>query len=286
MIKYFICLISCFITFASLQGSIQEVSSFKEAISKADGKSLVLVNLSDTLYEPTITMGEHAWRSFFTKRVQALIKDTERANQIANKVKHDIVTQIPKRAIEKDTPLVIQGLQKKYIPIFGITTKAPQTPYASDFSEITHSHLLSLGIEFENTLRYVPLDLKAVQDSAYQFLNGIIYTVKQPEGLATLAFLKKLPFVPERVIVVNDSLRALNDTAKTLELQGVAFEGYRYNKRDAKKKAFDPVLGVIQFFAFYETGKLLSDEEALKIKKADPKADLFAKLDFYILNHF
>ncbi len=268
---------------ACLTGEIRETASIQEALDLADTKTLVLLNIAGTLYEPINTLSDHDWRLFFEQHVHQLLGEGPHADQIINKVKYDIVTRIPKRSVEDVTPKIIATLQQNKIPVLGLTRKSPQTDFASNFGEITSSHLRSLGIDLERTFDYLTIERNIQEDRSYYLLDGIIFTVKQSEGPAIVSLIKSLLFSPERLIVVDNNQNSLVEIEKAIVATGIDFRGFRYTAKEKKKLVFDPILGIIQLFEFYEKGALMSDEEALKIKATQSDEAFINQLDEYIM---
>lgn len=243
--------------------------------------SLVLLNVTGTLYQPATTLADRQWRNHFEERVNALISNKQIAERMINKVKNEIVNYIPKKPVEEFTPQYIVQLQEQKIPVLGITQKQMATPYAENFGLITRNHLLNIGIVLENTLSY--LKTKGEDDANHSFAYGILFTNKKPVGPAILSFLERLENKPAKVIMVDNSLRSLQDAEEALLKTTIAFEGFRYGRSDILIINFDPIIGDIQFLAFVKQKEILSDEQAKQIKQANPDVDYSSLLDHYIL---
>jgi hypothetical protein len=96
-----------------------------------------------------------------------------------------------------------------------------------------------------------------------------------------VSFLKQSGRHPAYVIIVDNSQDALESAQEALDAVGIPFIGIRYGRADAKEE-FDPTLGTVEFFAFINEGKILSDEEALKSMPIDRSHNYEKKLDEYI----
>lgn len=256
-----------------------EISSLEEYVT-AD--SLVLLNVTGTLYEPGNTLADRQWRDYFAERVNALVSDKIIADRLINKVKNDIVTHLPKKTVEDCVPQLIANLQHQQIPVLGITQKQMATSYADNFGLITSKHLIGLGINLEGTLSY--LNVKSDTDNSnHSFAFGLIFTNKKPVGLGILSFLDRLAYKPEKIIMVDNSRDNLEDAEAALASIDIKFEGLRYGRADINKTNFDPILGNIQFIAFVKTGQIIYDEEAAQIKLRNPDVDYSILLDNLIL---
>ena len=257
-----------------------EISSIEKYVT-AD--SLVLFNITGTLYKPANTLADNQWRNYFAERVNSLVTDKAVANRLINKVKNDIVNHVPKKAVEDYTPQLIRKLQNQQIPVLGITQKQFVTSYAENFGLITSHHLLSIGIDLERTLLY--LNVKDGDDPNHSFAFGLIFTNKKPVGPVILSFLNRIACKPEKIIMIDNSRDSLENAEAALTSTDIKFIGFRYGRADDLKTNFDPVLGNIQFMIFIKEGRILSDEEALQIKRANPKEDYTNLLDSFIFEH-
>ncbi|MCE5318614.1 MAG: DUF2608 domain-containing protein [Parachlamydia sp.] len=255
-----------FLIVLPLQGLIVETKEMSTVLQHVDSHSLILFNVTDTLYEPSITLADNQWRMYFSRLAEATVPNSE---SFVNRYKNMIVNNIPKKLIEPFTIQLIRELQKEHQPVLGITQKHPSAPYAEDYGEITNRHLKNMGIDLERTLDFLPMKNKMEYDP-HSFAYGIIFTDKQPEGPAILSFLQRLKWNPKKVILVDDSHAALSNVEASLKPTGIKFIGVRYGRCDGRKYAFDADLGTIQFFEFIKKGRAISDEEARKFKQEHP----------------
>lgn len=268
--------------FSPISAEIIETNEISAIENYVTRDSLILFNITDTLYEPANTLADNHWRIYFSERVNALTSDKAAADRFINKVKNDIVTHLPKKAVEVYTPELIAKLQDLQFPVLGITQKLITTSYADNFGLITSNHLLSIGINLERTLFYLEV-AKDNEDLNYSFAYGLIFTNKKPVGPAILSFLNRLTFKPEKIILIDNSYHTLENVETSLLSADIKFEGFRYGRADALKIDFDPILGNIQFMEFIKERKILSDEEALQIKQENPEKDFTKVLDAFIL---
>lgn len=266
-----------------LSADIIEMNEISTIQHYVKNDSLVLFNITGTLYEPATTLADNQWRIYFTERVNTLVSDKISAERFINKIKNEIVNNLPKKAVEEFTPQFIVHLQNHKIPVLGITQKQMATPYAENFGSITRNHLLSIGINLENTPSY--LNVKGEDDILHSFAYGLIFTNKKPVGPAILAFLNRLENQPAKIIMVDNSLDSLKNAEITLSTANIPFEGFRYGRSDRLKANFDPILGNIQFFAFMNKKQIISDEQAMQIKQSHPEVDYNALLDTHILEN-
>lgn len=252
-----------------------------DILPHTNGSSLILFNVSDTLYEPSVVLADNQWRLYFAKLVAKTIPTPSIADGFINKIKNLIVKKIPKKAVEIFTVRLIADLQQEQEPVLGITRKNMTTAYAENFGEITHDHLISIGIDLEKTLNYLPISEKR-DDNSHQFDFGIIFTNKQPEGPALLSFLKRLKWMPKKIIMIDNSRESLENVETALQPTGIKFIGMRYGRCDGRHQNFDPDIGTIQFLEYLKGGRVLSDAEAKHIKHHTPHIRYETLLEDYI----
>lgn len=266
-------------TSAGLQADIVESNEISIVREYASDDTLVLFNVTGVLYGPSTTFGDNQWRLYFADRVNKIVKNPEIAQDLIDKVKSESVLNIPKKAIEPITATLIAELQSNEIPVFGITKKLPTTSYAENFALVTSNHLHSIGIELENTMAYLPMN-KRGDDGTHTFLYGMIFTSKKPVGQGILGFLKRLIYHPTKIVLIDNERASLEEAEAALAETGIAFQGIRYGRTDDDK--FDPTLGTIEFMAWINDKKVMSDEEALLIKQSNPNVNYEIMLDVYI----
>ena len=83
-----------------LQGLIVETKEMSTVLQHVDGHSLILFNVTDTLYEPSITLADNQWRIYFSRLAEATVPNSE---SFVNRYKNMIVNNIPKKLIEPFT---------------------------------------------------------------------------------------------------------------------------------------------------------------------------------------
>lgn len=266
----------------TLWGEIRETNEIATVQDYVTEDSLVLMNLTGTLYAPATTLADNRWRLYFEERVKALIvNDEDFAQPFINATKNFIVNKIPKKAVEETTAQFVADLQNRKIPVLGLTRKSPSTAYARNFGDITHYHLLSVGIDLEKTLPY--LAVQGQDDENQTLAHGLVFTKKKPAGTSLLAFLDRLETKPAKIIMIDDAEKNLKSVEEALEGRGIAFEGFRYSRTDENNAHFDPDLGTIEYFKFVFENQIMKDEEASELKSKPADISYADALDAFIL---
>lgn len=221
---------------------------------------------------------------YFDEQVKQYISDPNEAESLINKIKNLIVRKIPKKVIEHEVDQLISGLQNQKLHVLGITRKFTSPPYADNFDEITYHHLLSLGIDFNKTLQYLPLEVAEKNTNQYAFRYGILFTNKQPEGPAIMAFMKRLNEFPKKIVMIDNSYESLASVEAALNPFSIEFIGLRYGRCDEEDKDFDPDIGTIQFIEYMKNGSILSNDEARSIKMNHEETNFETWLKCFILS--
>lgn len=263
----------------SLFAEIIEANKILAFVPFVRPDSFIFLNVAGTLYAPSNALTDDRWREYFSDRVTDKVDDQEAGQQLINKIKNQMIQKIPKKKIEEITPQLIAYLQERSVVVLGI--KQNITPYADHCGEITHRHLLSLGIQFERTLSYFPKPKENLEKENLSFTHGILFTNHQPVGPALTAFLEQSYRRPDHIVMVDHSLDSLESAQQALTSLGISFTGIRYSRADTQED-FDPTIGTIEFLAFVNEGKILSDEEAVSTMPTDRSLNYEVLLDQYI----
>ncbi|HSX04575.1 MAG TPA: DUF2608 domain-containing protein [Rhabdochlamydiaceae bacterium] len=233
--------------------AIVEIDHFNELPDYVDEKTLLLLDIDDTLIIPRQALGTDIWL-------------LDRANQYKNSglnpsaafekalSEWEAVRLLTKvKLVEEDTASVIQELQKKGVSMMGITAQGLA------LATRTLKQLGELGIDLQQAA--------PTQDDLYffsenhgmLFRKGIFFLAGKSKGKSFLTFLDRLRIRPERVVLIDDKLSTLTEMEQALDAEHIPFVGLRYSFSDARIKAFNPQIADIQFHPF---STILSDEEA------------------------
>lgn len=261
-------------------GQIQDIDEIESINQYLQKDTLVLMNVGNTLFSPSSNLANNLWREYFVCRVKAVEQDEVKAQSIIDLVKGWIVEKIPKIPTENITPHIIAQWQQDKVPVFGYTQRLISTTYAADNGSIIHNHLSGMGIHLDKTLSYFLS--KEFRHHDYAFERGIIFTNKNPIGPAFLHFLAETKACPDLVIVIDDSLESLKNAEAAFKSTSCIFQGLRYQKSKAYNSTFNADIGTIEFFAYIDDNRLMSDVEALQIKNEHPEIIYEVLLDNWI----
>lgn len=250
---------SLLLFFAQLSGKILETYHFKEITKHLTPNCLVILDIDDTLLIPAQTLGTDVWYQHRLKHYNSIEKDPAVALDKALSEWQAIRFLTKVKIVEEDTDKIIEQMQKKNIPIMGLSTQELV------LTTCTANQLKSLNIDLSKTPP-TQEDQYFISQRGVLFRHGILFTSGTPKGVALFKLLDILNYRPEHIIFINDKLTHLKDVEDSVEKRGITFTGLRYSHGDARVASFRPELTEIQLKHSTFRG-LISDEEAEKILK-------------------
>ncbi|MEI8124969.1 MAG: DUF2608 domain-containing protein [Parachlamydiaceae bacterium] len=270
-----------------------EVTDVSILFEVSNQNTLILTDISDTLYKPCNTISDKKWRTYLAGRVHEIVLDPTLVSKIANSIENIIVNQVDKKLVHKNTPSVIKELQSRGIPLIAISLKNWAAPYDPNFGTTTSNHLKKLGIDLEQSiplLGKMQIDgsssFELVQEvnatDEYTFAKGIIFTNKKPLDNALDAFLNRLEKKPAQIVILENSYEHKEKLARVIKAHNIGLTFIKHQPSEHQENAFDPTLGTIEFLRFMEDSRTILDEEAQRIKENSTAVDFEALLKDYI----
>lgn len=293
-IPLFLTLVIIMCSVISSQGSIIETSNLSLLLDVSEKNTLILTDISNTLYKPCNIMSEKKWRTYVAGCVRDVILDTELATKVANCIENIIVNQVDKRLVYDDAPAIINELQAKEIPMIAISLKNWSAPYDSNFGITTSEHLKKLGIHLENSVSLlgkmnngeICSKEDVIKTEQYTFARGIIFTDKKPLDQALNAFLNNLENKPQHIIILENSLDHKEKLETIIKAHNIAITFIKHKPSDAEDNVFDETLGTIEFLKFMNNSKVVLDQEARIIQAQTPSLNYEECLKNYIKDNF
>ncbi len=270
-----------------------EVTDISVLLEVSNQSTLILTDISDTLYKPCNTMSDKKWRIYVADRVRKVVSDTELASEIANSIENIIVNQVDKKLVYNNAPSVIKELQAKGVPLIAISMKNWAAPYDPNFGITTSNHLKKLGIDLEKSVSLVG-KMKISENSSceygqevnatdeYTFAKGIIFTNKKPLDRALDVFLSRLIKKPEKIVIFENSYAHREKLASVIKAHNIGLTFIKHQPPEYQENSFDPTLGTIEFLQFMKDSRVILDEEAQTIKEGNTDVDFEALLKDYI----
>lgn len=235
-------------------GEILETQQFQDLKKHTDPQTLILLDIDNTIMEPTQQLGSDQW---FQHRVQRYKKkglDSSDALETALAEWMAIQNVTKMRLVEPSTAEVIHKLQNEGYTIMGFTTRG------LGLSTRTIHQLKSLGVDLS---RSAPIqeELHYMNGEGVLYRKGILFTAGSHKGTAFTKFLDLAELSPKSVAFINDKESNLLPVQKACQTRKIPFIGLRYGATDERVHNFNPEVTDIQMEAF---GMILSDEEAEK----------------------
>ena len=239
----------------SLTAKIIETKSFLEVPSYLDEDTLLVLDIDDTLLIPVQMLGCDEW---FTHRLNLYINQEMSFSQALDRslaeweaIRH--LTEM--EVVEPGTEKIVQELQKKAVPIIGLTTQGIALSHRTIVQLKAHNLDLSTTAPFRTHHYFEQKDLGVL------FRKGVLFTSGTGKGTALFTLCDHFGYAPKKIVFINDKATHLRDIETEAEKRGVEFIGLRYGYSDNRKAKFDPHVAELQFknSGFHE---LLTDEEA------------------------
>jgi hypothetical protein len=240
---------------SSIQGKILETARFQEITHYITSGTLILMDIDDTILVPIQMVGCDDWFNLRWKKHEAggLSQSLALEKALAEweAIRH--VTKM--KTVEKETPILIQDLQKKGYKVMGLTSQG-----------------LALATRTAKQLQENQVDLSVTAPTAEDyyvnlsghsilFRKGVLFTSGKHKGEAFFKFCDSLGLKPKRIVYIDDKVAHLAAVEAEAQKRDVKFIGLRYAYADIHKAAFRSEIADFQFL-HSNFAKLLSDEEA------------------------
>ncbi|NDD57740.1 MAG: DUF2608 domain-containing protein [Chlamydiae bacterium] len=257
---FFLVLVSIF--FSSIASAkIIEIQSFKELPSYVNEKTLLLLDIDDTLLIPSHMLGCDEW---FNHRIKFYVDQGMDAKLSLEKTlgEWEAIRHLSNMEIvEKGTESILQDLQKDGFTVMGLTTQGV------GLSHCTINHLLQNQIELFSSAPFKEPFYFEQKNRGVLFRKGVLFTAGTDKGICLFKLCDHFGYVPQKIVFINDKATHLQEIEAEAAKRGVEFIGLRYGYNDAKKQNFDPKIAEIQFHnSSFQS--ILTDDHAFE-KKID-----------------
>jgi hypothetical protein len=239
-----------------LCAEIREISSFKEVTAHLKPRTLLILDIDNTLIYPAQEVGSDQWfhsridyyrqRGYsYSDALDLALPEWEAVQNITQvKLVEPYITEFM-RTVQKDTSLHVMGMSTRGLAL------ASRTVHQLD----------SLAIDLSKSAP-TQKELPFLNPRAVLFRKGIFFTAGTHKGRALKKLLDELGSTPQQVVFVNDKRGHLRQLEETLEEIGIPYVGLRYGYLDQKVKNFRSDIAEVQFESFQ---RIMSDLEAEKI---------------------
>jgi hypothetical protein len=245
-----------------LFASVEEIDTFDKILPEIDAKTLVLLDLDETLIETPMMLGGKAWRKYVKKLIEKVRSEKE-AEEIHDKLTYFLAKRIAYIPVEKSTPDHIKTLQLKGTRIFGFTARGKYHWYdleAKDGQELTLLHLRQAGFDFS-----ISQGLPHFEEH-WSYVSGVFFAYPlESKGELALDLFDNGACRPNKILFVDDKLAHVQDVDKVLGNLHIPAKCYFYRHFDLHR-TFDPMVSHIQLEKLLFENLLLSDAEAVVLK--------------------
>jgi Protein of unknown function (DUF2608) len=245
-----------------LMAEIREIDRIDDLILEADPQTFVFIDIDETLIESPIMLGGKAWRRY-VREVTAKIRTPEEVDQIHDKLTLFIANRVPYVPVEHKAPASLQALQEKNKSVFCLTARGREHWYdlpGVDGEELGVAHLKQAGFDFGS---FVGEGSPLLSHPSYA--RGVFFAYPiEDKGELMLELFSKTDFRPSKVVFADDKMSHVKAVQKALDTLGIPSVCFYYAVID-KRRPFDPLTAYIQLEKLVFEGKVLSDQEAVRL---------------------
>lgn len=256
-------LLSFFIqlTFAAKQ-EITELKNIQDITQHISNKTIVLLDLDNTLITAKQTLGTDQWFEYLFNKHKETSDTKQKALENTLVISHKVHLQTELVPLENTTVQTVKKLQRNAKHVLALTARS------TVLSTKTHEQLTQINIDFNNRNQINDMILYDEYNSLLQ--NGIITANDASKGELVKKLIQKANIdlkEVDKIIFVDDKLHNLQNVSKAAHDLNVNFMGFRYSYADPQTEAFSPQIADKQLNIFQKCGKLVSDKIAAITKK-------------------
>jgi hypothetical protein len=249
-----------------------QIYSLKELADewqKANERMLVVLDVDEVL----ITTEDHVFHSYADEARDKIIGQAiaKADNKIEKKqeIEHAmgiVILNATRVLVEEETPVLIQNLQKKKVPVIALTSCSTGRLGPIEKMELWRAeHLKSLQIDFSSSFpaissqSFEELSIGTKRPPIYE--RGILFSHGYKKGDVLAAFLKKNRIKPSKVIFIDDLVENLASVESSLETLGIPSKTVHYLGAKRFYKELNEEIILYQFKHLMKEKQWLSDAE-------------------------
>lgn len=249
---------------SSIQGVIFEVkdlSLFKEEVKGLDSNSFVLLDIDYTILTPKDASLKPCGKHLRRKYLHGL---NLRLREYLQSI---IALDGEEELMDNEFPYLISQLQIKHIPVIGFTAlETGKYGKIANLEDWRLDQLKKFNIDFSSSLSnqksIIFNKCRSYNEHFPIFKNGVLFTNRLPKGDVLTVFLKKIKWMPNKILFVDDSLDQLNSVETVANNLGIEFIGFHYIAAKTNMANFDEDLGEFQFRNLLKNRRWVPDNEA------------------------
>lgn len=251
---------------------IDDIRAFFKGIHQIQDKqnTLIIFDIDHVLIMPTkeLTQNRHPFRKLLWGEITKNLPDSE-IKLLTSIIKHRQEWEIVDRRILN----IIDYLNKESIPTIALTTRGTgKLGILPNLEDKTEENLDKLGIK----IPYPKPFHKKLKLCEFKNTNGmpvlqkgIISTSELNKGKILAEYLKRLDYIPNKIIFIDDKFENIESVKHMSEELNIEFDGYHYNgaKILIKNTSIDEEAERLRFQILANEHRWLSTVEAKKALK-------------------
>jgi len=238
-----------------LFGNILEIDKISDLNQLVTARSLVVIDLDDTIQTTTQTLGSRHWFNYRLLQNFELDIPVEEAINKTQDEWEAVLKLSGVRALGEETSQVIQELKERKTSVIGLSSgRASVAP-------VMINRLLSLDIAFSSSFNRGK-DIYFSQDGmSMLFSQGILFAGWQQKIGSFLLLANKLKLLKRSIVYVSSNVNDLVEASQAAVFNGLKIHCVYYNYMNEASAMFRNDIADVQW-AFSTLNHLVTDSEA------------------------
>lgn len=223
-----------FLPLSVLYGSIVQVSTLAPiqiSLDSATTKDLIVFDVDNTLLVAEDKILRPCGAQLFLRQYETLSKMV--SEEEASRFVSIILLNRAFRAVDEQMPELVRKLQERSVKVIALTAlSSGRLGMISSLEEWRRKELLSLGFDFSEAFpkyNHIVFGDLLHEGSLPIYKDGILYSTRHySKGEILQAFLRRVKWLPERVIFVDDKREYIDSVHETMLAMGIECCCYHY----------------------------------------------------------
>lgn len=254
-----------------------DLNIFQEEVLKLNTKSLILFDIGNVIIRRTDNLfsqgkSNKQLRKYIFNKYQKYCNRNNINSKLTNNEKINLWSTLknssPNILFSEQTRKQIKSIQNRKIPVIALTKVSAGIGKIKDKIENDRINLLlNLNINFDDTFKINQLNLidSNNENSKPIFKKGILFADKGTKGDTLKAFLDKIKYRPNEIIMIDDQLDYLKSVSKILESLNINFIGIHYRAHEKFIQKPKNKLNKLQINHYFKHKQWLIDSKAEKL---------------------
>ena len=218
---------------------VREISAMKEIVPSLDRDTLLVLDIDNTLIEPTGNLGSDQWYYYLVRRMVAAGLVRAEAERRCLPLWNDMQWLIRVRPVEKETPSLIAEAQRRGVRVVALTARTPA------LAQRTRLQLASVGLRLAGG----DPDRSLSANGATRFIGGVLYAGDgRDKGELLVQLLRHLRPAPKKIVFVDDKAHNVRNVERALARRRIPVRCFRYAAADGRVRAFESDVADAELF--------------------------------------